>query len=164
MPALEPGRVSGFVRAPGSRTNDDPHPDRPISIVATGDDTGGTLGVIEEVLAPGEQAPPHVHHAADELFYVLAGEVTFQIGDLQARGGVGTVAFVPRGTVHAWQNSGDMPGRMLFVFTPAGFECFIAEGPARARRELEAREPGAINRIAARYQTTYVGLPPAASE
>ena len=150
-PASE--QISGFVHAPD--------PAHPISVVATSDETGGTLGVIDEMLAPGEQAPPHVHHAADELLYVVAGEFSFQIGDLLAGGGPGTVAFVPRGTVHTWRNAGETPGRMLFVFTPAGFEGFIAEGPARTRLALEAREPGAINRMAARYQTTYVNLPPA---
>jgi quercetin dioxygenase-like cupin family protein len=156
MTAAVSDQVSGFVHAPDAA--------RPISVVATSDETGGTLGVIDEVLAPGEQAPPHVHHAADELLYVVAGEFTFQIGDLHAGGGPGTVAFVPRGTGYTWRKAGDTPGRMLFVFTPAGFEGFIAEGPARTRLELEAREPGAINRMAARYQTTYVGLPPAATK
>ena len=164
MTAEDSRRVSGFVHTPGSQTHQNPHPVRPISIVVTSDETGGMLGVIDESLAPGEQAPPHIHHAADELLYVLAGEFSFQIGDLRARGGIGTVSFVPRGTVHTWQNAGDTPGRMLFVFTPAGFEGFIAEGPARARLELEAREPGTINRMAARYQTTYINFPPASSE
>ena len=154
MAAEDSDQISGFVHAPD--------PARPVSVVATSDETGGTLGVIDEALAPGEQAPPHVHHAADELLYVVAGKFTFQIGDLQAGGGPGTIAFVPRGTVHPWRNAGDIPGRMLFVFTPAGFEGFITDGPARTRLELEAREPGTINRMAARYQTTYVGLPPAA--
>lgn len=158
------GQVSGFVHSPASQTQHDPQPVRPISILATSDETGGTLGVIDEFLAPGEQAPPHIHHAADELLYVVAGEFTFQIGDFHAGGGSGAVAFVPRGTVHSWQNSGNTRGRMLFVFTPAGFEGFIAEGPARARLELEVQQPGTINRMAARYQTTYVNLPPATAE
>lgn len=72
--------------------------------VAAGDDTGGSTGVIEEVVAQGGGLPLHIHHA-DELFCVLSGRFAFRIGDLRATGGVGTVAFTPRGTAHTWMNA-----------------------------------------------------------
>ena len=37
-------------------------------------DTNGTFLLVEGVLAPGTEPPPHVHTREDELFYVLEGE------------------------------------------------------------------------------------------
>ena len=48
---------------------------------------------------------------------MLAGEITFKIGDDVTVGGPGTCAFFPRNVPHAWKNSGRETGRVLF-FTP----------------------------------------------
>lgn len=53
------------------------------------------------------------------MAYVLAGEITFLIGDDVTVGGPGTCAFMPRGLRHAWKSTGVDPGRMLFLYTPA---------------------------------------------
>jgi len=41
---------------------------------ATGGETGGAFGLVEQVGEPGTGAPPHIHHNEDEFFYVLEGE------------------------------------------------------------------------------------------
>jgi hypothetical protein len=46
-------------------------------VKATGEQTGGMLGMIEQVLPAGSETSYHVHHAEDEYWYVLEGEVTF---------------------------------------------------------------------------------------
>lgn len=159
MAAQDVSRIPGFVRTPADTQNRALTTVQSLTIAATGDDTGGTAGVIEEIVAPGGGPPLHIHHAADELFYVLSGAFTFKIGDLQTSGGAGTVAFAPRGTAHTWQNSGNEPARMLFVFTPAGFERFLVELSAVP---VESLTMESVKRVAAPYQTTYVGPPLAA--
>ena len=131
-----------------------------LTVAASSDDTGTAFGVIEVVVPPGDGPGLHIHHVADELFYVLRGEFTFQIGDVRASAGVGAVAFAPHGTAHTWMSSGSEPGRMLFVFSPAGFEQFLVEMsrvPA-----AETLSPEAVNQMAAAYHTTFVGPPLAA--
>ena len=64
---------------------------------------------------------PHVHQHA-EAFYVLEGELTFEIG---AEGqtitvGAGGFVAVPPGTVHAYGTAGDQPARWLIVHAPDG--------------------------------------------
>lgn len=50
---------------------------------------------------------------------MLAGEITFKIGEKVTVGGPGTCAFMPRNVAHAWKNTGDEIGRVLFLYTPA---------------------------------------------
>lgn len=151
--------LPGFVRTPADQQVHELTPGRPLIIVAAGADTGEAFGVIEETVPPGDGPPLHIHHAADELFYVLSGAFTFQIGDLRASGGAGTVAFAPHGTAHTWQNAGEEPARMLFVLAPAGFERFLVELSALPAASLTMES---VNALAAPYQTTYVGPPLAA--
>jgi quercetin dioxygenase-like cupin family protein len=73
---------------------------------------------------------------------VLAGELTFKIGDTVTVGGPGTCAFMPRDIPHAWKNTGSQTGRVLFLYTPAA-----AGGVIEAlseRRPADAAEHDAL--------------------
>ncbi len=64
-------------------------------------------------------APPHVHHADDEAWYVLDGSLRFQIGEETFQAGAGSAAFAPKGTPHAYGSSRrGQPTRYLIVMTP----------------------------------------------
>jgi quercetin dioxygenase-like cupin family protein len=97
-----------------------------IWIKATGEQTGGTLGLIDQVVPPGAGSPWHLHHNEDESFYVIEGEVLFIIGEEQQRitAGPGTFVFGPRNIPHGFRNDSSAPARMLLQVTPAGFEQF----------------------------------------
>jgi quercetin dioxygenase-like cupin family protein len=96
-------------------------------IKATGEQTGGAFGLLEQVLPPGRGSPWHLHHNEDESFYVIEGEVLFIIGDEQQRivAGPGTYVFGPREISHGFRVEGSFPARMLVEATPAGFENFV---------------------------------------
>ena len=69
--------------------------------------------------APG----PRLHsHAFDEAFYVLDGELAFQINQERVTARPGELIFAARGTPHALANRTSTPARYLLVITPAGFE------------------------------------------
>ena len=61
-------------------------------IKATGADTGGHLTVVEVTDPPGLEAPLHVHHKEDEAFWVLEGDVTFEVGGKTIQAGAGTLS------------------------------------------------------------------------
>lgn len=109
-----------------------------------GADSGGGLAVVEMVLDPGTGPPLHVHPTHGEGFYVLAGEVTFQLGDEIVSGGPGTWAFSPKDTPHALANLTKQEARLLAVFAPAGFERrferILAEQAGRQLPELSTAE------------------------
>jgi quercetin dioxygenase-like cupin family protein len=94
---------------------------------ATAEQTGGSATVVEVLAAPGGGPPPHVHANEDEMWFVLEGEFEILKGDETFLAREGAFAFVPRGTVHRFQNVLDTPGRVLIMFTPGGFEGFFFE-------------------------------------
>jgi quercetin dioxygenase-like cupin family protein len=77
--------------------------------VTPAEDCGAYLQ-FETTHAPGSSVPPRWHHDEDEAFYMLAGEYTFSIGDSCVTAPAGAFAFVPRGTLHAFTNSGQVRG------------------------------------------------------
>jgi quercetin dioxygenase-like cupin family protein len=103
-------------------------------IKATAEQTGGLLSLIEITEPPNAAAPLHVHHREDEGFWILEGDVTFEVGDATIEATAGDFAFGPRGIPHGY-TVGDAGCRMLFIMTPGGFEDLVREMsvPARAR-------------------------------
>lgn len=81
-------------------------------------------------LAPGETPSrgSHAHFDQEEVFYVLAGTVTFAVGDprettpadVAVRAG-GAIRFAPGEYQRAW-NRGDESARMLAMGAPQGSE------------------------------------------
>src|SRR5262245_46923823 len=93
-------------------------------IKATAADTGGQMTIVEITAPPGDQAPLHVHHREDEGFWVLDGDVTFQVGDTTIEAHAGDYAFGPRDIPHRY-TVGAAGCRMLFICTPGGFEDLV---------------------------------------
>jgi quercetin dioxygenase-like cupin family protein len=93
-------------------------------IKATAADTGGQMTIVEVTEHPGAEAPLHVHHRDDEGFWILEGEVTFEVGDETIAAGVGDYVFGPRGIPHRF-TVGDRGCRMLFILVPGGIEDLI---------------------------------------
>jgi quercetin dioxygenase-like cupin family protein len=98
-----------------------------LTFKATAAQTGGSLMAVEVLAAPGGGPPPHVHAGEDELWYVLDGEFEILMGEETMRASAGAFAFVPRGTLHRFENVSDTPSRVLILFTPGGFEGFFFE-------------------------------------
>jgi quercetin dioxygenase-like cupin family protein len=96
-------------------------------VLAAGEQTGGVYALSEIRVSPNNGPPPHIHSRDDEAFFVLEGEVTFQIGDQTITGKAGTFVQGPRGIPHSFKNNGKLPARMLVYITPAGFENFVKE-------------------------------------
>jgi len=84
-----------------------------------GTHTRGTLGLAEFEVAPhAPTPPPHIHHAHEEGFYILEGELEFLAGTQTVRASQGTFVMVPIGTVHTFSNPTEKPARFLNTFTP----------------------------------------------
>ena len=104
------------------------------TIKATGKETGGRYTLVEVLEPEGEEAPLHVHHNEDEAFWVIEGDLTFEVGDEVIEASAGSFLFGPKDIPHRYTvNSG--PARLLFVLSPAGFEEFIyaTSEPAKER-------------------------------
>lgn len=105
-----------------------------------GEVSGGTLGVVDVLVAPGSGTPPH-RHPSPEVFLVAEGEVTFGLFDGGAPqsivAGPGTVVTIPSGLGHNYTNRSAAPARfsavvdieMLRFFEDAGTPDMPPPGP-----------------------------------
>jgi quercetin dioxygenase-like cupin family protein len=119
--------------------------------VLDGDDALGLVDMIE--VPAGDMSPLHVHHAHDEGFYVLFGEVTLYVPGDEITLSAGEFFLAPRGIPHAYR-VGDAPARWLVTSTPAGFERFVAE-VATGR----VTDPAQLTAVAARHEIEILGPP-----
>jgi quercetin dioxygenase-like cupin family protein len=101
------------------------------TLLATGQETGGAFSLLNIVSLPLFGTPPHIHTREDEVYYVLDGQVNFQLGSPTGPQNIaatpGTFAFLPKGRPHAWQNTGTTLANILVFPFPAGFEGFIID-------------------------------------
>ena len=133
------------------------------TIKADGARTGGALGLVEFTHPSGFATPRHVHHTADEAFYVLEGAIRGYCGDQDWRATRGSFIWLPRGIPHGYAVEGDEPLRTLAIALPAGFEQFVAEAgePARERTLSSPAAPDVekLNAAAARAGIEHLGPP-----
>lgn len=133
-----------FVGLPGGR---EAVPFIPVVVRANAEDTGGAFEVYELGTpsgpvrdVAGEGPPPHVHREHEEAFYVLEGQVTFELDDDRALAPKGTVIVVPRGIRHGFR--AEAGSRMLVFAVPGGLAGFFEElgaGFAAGHADAELR-------------------------
>jgi mannose-6-phosphate isomerase-like protein (cupin superfamily) len=120
----------------------------------TGADTGGRFAMEEFTLAPGiVGARPHVHHAHDEYFYVLEGELTVHDGDGEVTVGPGNTLAAVRGAPHGYRNAGPAVVCGLCLYTPAGYENYFREVHAAVAAGAEVTDE-LLAEFRSRFRTT----------
>ena len=110
-----------------------------------GADRSRSWSMFEAEVQPGFDVGAHRHREAEEVFYILDGELDLlafepcdgaaadwrswrsQTGVSVVRGGPGSVMVVPPGCPHAFANPGPAPVRMLFLVAPPGHEYYLEE-------------------------------------
>jgi oxalate decarboxylase/phosphoglucose isomerase-like protein (cupin superfamily) len=122
----------------------------------------------EAEVTPGFDVGAHLHRGAEELFYILDGELDLLAfeprvrtadgwrswqsasGVQVMRGGPGSAMFVPAGCPHAFANPGTAPARMLFLVSPPGHERYLEE-IGKLIGQGGPPDPAAIAEIRARH-------------
>jgi mannose-6-phosphate isomerase-like protein (cupin superfamily) len=95
-------------------------------VLLRSEESDGVVSIIDNTV-PANWPGPFLHkHDFDEAFYVLEGELTFQVEDAVITKRAGELAFAPRGVAHTLANHSDAPARYVLVCTPAGFERYFA--------------------------------------
>lgn len=83
-------------------------------------ETNEGLFILEHANMTKGGPPLHCHLRQEEWFYVIDGEVLFQVGDKRKQLGPGDSILGPRLVPHTFSKVGERPARMLIAFTPAG--------------------------------------------
>ena len=107
-------------------------PNLTTNVLLRSEETDGNVSVTEIVVPPHNAGPPLHTHDFDEAFYVLEGELIFQVDDALVTKGAGELSFAARGVAHTLANHSDAPARYVLVCTPAGFERHWARIAAEA--------------------------------
>jgi quercetin dioxygenase-like cupin family protein len=119
-------------------------------VMASGEETGGELTVMQMTIPPGIGPPPHTHPGGESV-YVLEGQIRYHIGEETHEAGPGSFFHIPADVVENFEPTGDQPARLLVMYTPGGIDKFFTEvgEPAQAR-ELPppSAEPPDLERIA----------------
>ncbi len=85
-----------------------------------------------------------------DVFYVLEGELAFDLGGERHVVGPGAFVLVPPGVVHTFSNPGTVPARFLNIYQPAGNEQYLKEA---LKRMAAGRpwSPAEMAEVASRY-------------
>ena len=129
-----------------------------VTVLLSGEQTGGAFTMVEVIVPPGGGPPPHCHHREDEWFYVLEGRVELWHDGVWTEAPAGSAIFLPRGIPHTFRNCGDTPLRMIVHVAPAGFEVFFSR-MAEACNGPDGPDMPRILQIAAEHGIEF--LPPA---
>ncbi|KAG0559915.1 hypothetical protein KC19_10G138900 [Ceratodon purpureus] len=93
-----------------------------ITIKALGSENGGSYSLSEMVVYPGQEVSRHLHTSEDEMWYMLEGELIWNLGGRESLGRKGSFIHLPRFIPHSFMNKSDKPARMMLMYTPGGFE------------------------------------------
>ena len=123
-------------------------------IVATSESTRGKYGLVDMIeVGAGDMPPLHVHHAHDEGFLLLEGELSLFLPDREITLRPGEFVLAPQGIPHTYK-VGDSPARWLALSTPSGFEQFVEDVAA-----LDEVTPEALTATGAVHGIEILGPP-----
>ena len=107
--------------------------DMPLRMLCEARETGGAWSLFEEDVPLGKGPPPH-RHDWDEAYYILDGEIDFEIDGELVRSCAGDFNYLPRNTVHGFKGASASTARVLIFAAPAHGSEFFQEINAEIRK------------------------------
>lgn len=94
-----------------------------------GKETDGKYSIIESVIPANEEFDVPLHKKSKEsgLIYVLEGHFQFKYDQKTIEGNLGTVLQIEKDKFFSYKKIGTQEGRLLTIYTPAGFENFFKD-------------------------------------
>jgi quercetin dioxygenase-like cupin family protein len=131
-------------------------------------ESGGAYCLMEHLLTPAANPPRHVHTDEEEAFYVLDGEIEFEVDGEVSVCTAGSFAFSPRGSAHSFAVLTDTARVLVLSSAPqgapgGGFPEFVRSvgepAPARILPVPQAPDPAAMAAAAAPHGIELLGPP-----
>ncbi|HWM21070.1 MAG TPA: cupin domain-containing protein [Ilumatobacteraceae bacterium] len=140
-----------------------------MTVKASNVDTGGAYCLMEHVLTPASNPPMHIQTDEEEAFYVIDGQIEFEVEGQVVVARAGTFALVPRGAAHTFRVLTDTARTLVISSTGAngpapsgGLERFFRSvgtaAPSHTLPVPAAPDPVALTAAAAEHGI--VILPP----
>jgi mannose-6-phosphate isomerase-like protein (cupin superfamily) len=109
------------------------------------------IAVTDNTVPPGFPGPvKHRHARMTDVYYVLEGELEFDLEGERRVVGPGGFVLVPPGVAHTFANPRAAPARILNVQQPAGLEQYLKEALKRMA-EGHPWSPTEMAEVASRY-------------
>ncbi len=109
--------------------------------------TGGRVTLVTDILKSGFHLPRHRHNRMVEIFHILDGEATFGFDSGTTIATTGMTISIPRG---AWHEVSSATGaRLLTIFTPGGFDHYLAELAALSKTDIQ--DESIVQALGAKY-------------
>lgn len=141
----------------------------PVTTILSGEDTDGQYALVESITPPGGGVPFLHTHPVQETFWVIEGE--YEIYGRDAAGNkyatparAGQAVHVPINSPHGFRNIGQTPGKLLFIFEPAGMmEVFFEEIglPVAAKTPAGPPDQEKLMQALQKYNIVFQEAPPA---
>ncbi len=109
-------------------------------------------------LGSGFSTGIHVHHVADEFFYVVSGAGVALVGGNEVPIETGDVVFVPKGQDHRLKTSGNVPLEIVFLVDRPGLGSEFRDSHVKSDGGKVALTLEQLNQISQKYGTTYKTL------
>lgn len=121
-------------------------------LLARNQSENGAYSLLHLTAPPQFETPYHLHHAEDEAFYVLEGELTVVHDGAKILAGPGSYIFLERGAPHGFRNCSNKTARLLIHAIPGGtvgfVEMMLEMGvPVPDRHKLPAATPPDLKRL-----------------
>ena len=109
--------------------------------------TDGRVTVVEDTLKPGFHLPRHRHRHMVEIFHILEGEAIFEFEDATTTANTGMTISIPKDVWHEVSTANG--ARLLTIFTPGGFDHYLAELAALSEHDIQSE--AIVKAIGERY-------------
>lgn len=91
------------------------------SIMLPSNRTKGSFTLLDQLMPRGAGPGVHVHDRLHEFFFLIDGQIRFQINETVVVASAGSAVSIPPGTPHAFVVASDST-RALNMYTPGGFD------------------------------------------
>jgi quercetin dioxygenase-like cupin family protein len=126
---------------------------------ATAEQTGGAFLAFEDLLEGGKTTPLHRHPDADEIGYVIDGEVLVHAEGKEQRAGRGSVIVTPRGVPHAFLVT-SKSAKLLFLQIPGSGDAFYRAASEPLEGSAKPVDFGRLRKAAQDTRSTEILGPP----
>lgn len=97
-----------------------------VKFLCDAEDTNGQYSNMLNTVPTDKGAPPH-KHPWDEAFYVLKGDIEFQVADERHRLSAGDYVLIPADHVHSFRGLSEEEGLILGFEVPSNSQKFFQE-------------------------------------
>ena len=97
------------------------------TILASKEDTEGTYSILEIKVFPNGGPLPHIQTREHEGFYIIEGQIVFNVNGKRIEANPGTFVNVPPGILHSFKNEQDKVAKIIVVLSPPELKQLFVE-------------------------------------